>query len=153
MRTNIALALVLAGTLSACATLPPGPSVEVLPAPGKPFDVFAAEDAQCRAYAQQQSGAEPDALAQRQVVGGAAAGAALGAATGALLSGGEAGAARGAAGAGLLLGGLAGANAAEVGGRRLQRRYDIAYDQCMYAHGNQVSGYAQPYVAPPPPPR
>ncbi|ERE14894.1 hypothetical protein O166_23265, partial [Pseudogulbenkiania ferrooxidans EGD-HP2] len=37
--------------LAACATLPTGPTVAVMPAPGKPFDVFAQEEQQCRAYA------------------------------------------------------------------------------------------------------
>ena len=37
----------------------------------------------------------------------------------------------------------------------LQRRYDIAYMQCMYARGNQIPGVSQTYtgtVPPPPPP-
>jgi hypothetical protein len=36
----------------------------------------------------------------------------------------------------------------------LQRRYDIAYMQCMYARGNQIPGVSQTYTgtAPPPPP-
>jgi hypothetical protein len=42
--------------LSACATMPTGPSVNVLPAPGKPFEVFAKEDGTCRQWAQSQIG-------------------------------------------------------------------------------------------------
>ena len=34
----------------------------------------------------------------------------------------------------------------------IQRRYDIAYAQCMYSKGNQVPGYARPRSLPPPPP-
>lgn len=152
MRAKIAVAIAVAGVLTGCATMPLGPSAAVLPAPGKPFDMFAQEDAQCRAYAKQQAGADTDELAQRQVVGGAAAGAVLGAATGALLSGGDARGMQGGAGAGLLIGSMAGADAAGRGGRTLQQRYDVAYQQCMYANGNQVGDYAQPYTAPPPPP-
>jgi len=40
--------------LSACARVPTAPSVMALPATGKPLDVFQAEDAECRAYAQHQ---------------------------------------------------------------------------------------------------
>jgi len=42
------------GLLSACASVPTGPSVLALPAVGKPLDVFQAEEAGCRPYAQQQ---------------------------------------------------------------------------------------------------
>ena len=38
------------------------------------------------------------------------------------------------------------------GGHRLQLRYDIAYSQCMYAHGNQVPGDYRPNAPPPPSP-
>jgi hypothetical protein len=44
------------GILSACTTMPTGPSVVVLPAVGKPMDVFQTEDVECRSYAQQQIG-------------------------------------------------------------------------------------------------
>ena len=44
------------GILSACTVLPTGPNVLVLPAVGKPLDLFQAEEGECRAYAQQQSG-------------------------------------------------------------------------------------------------
>ena len=40
--------------LSACARVPTAPSVLALPATGKPMDVFQAEDAECRTYAQHQ---------------------------------------------------------------------------------------------------
>ena len=42
------------GLLNACAQVPSAPSVFVLPATGKPMDVFQAEDTECRAYAQHQ---------------------------------------------------------------------------------------------------
>jgi len=42
--------------LSGCETLPIGPSVLVLPARGKPFEVFQAEVADCRQWANQQIG-------------------------------------------------------------------------------------------------
>ena len=45
------------GLLSACASVPIGPSMLALPAVGKPMDVFQAEEDGCRAYAQQQTAA------------------------------------------------------------------------------------------------
>jgi len=46
-------------SLSACTVLPTGPYVLVLPAVGKPLDLFQVEEGQCRAYAQQQLGGTP----------------------------------------------------------------------------------------------
>ena len=85
--------LVLLGVLalSGCATVPTGPSVMVLPAQGKPFEAFQADDSVCRQWAAQQAGAGPSETAY-----GA--------------------------------------------GWEVQRQYDIAYQQCMYAKGNQLPG-------------
>ena len=88
-------------------TVPIGPRVAVMPAPGKPFEVFAAEEHLCRQYAEQSIGLSPDAAASNQ---------------------------------------------AAYASRDAQWRYDNAYTQCMYAKGNQVSGYQyQRQVTPPPP--
>jgi hypothetical protein len=35
----------VAAVLAGCATMPTGPSVAVLPGPGKPFEVFQTDDA------------------------------------------------------------------------------------------------------------
>jgi hypothetical protein len=51
------------GILSACTVLPAGPNVLVLPAVGKPLDVFQAEDGECQAYARQQLGVAPESAA------------------------------------------------------------------------------------------
>jgi hypothetical protein len=59
------------------------------------------------------------------------------------------------AGTGLLGGAAVGANADQAAGWNAQRRYDIAYQQCMYAKGNQVPGFQPPQETPtpsPPPP-
>jgi hypothetical protein len=145
--------------LGGCATLPTGPSVMVLPTPGKPFDVFQGEDATCRRWANQQIGQTPQETVNQNTATNAALGtvlgAGLGAAIGAVSGNPGAGAAIG-AGGGLLGGTLSGSNNAQVYGREAQRRYDIAYQQCMYAKGNQVPGSGQSsrrtYAAPPPPP-
>ena len=36
-----------------------GPSIAVMPAPGKPFDLFVGEEALCRRYAEQQVAISP----------------------------------------------------------------------------------------------
>lgn len=139
--------------LASCASVPVGPGVAVMPGPGKPFDQFRIDNAECRAYAQQQIGANPSEVAREQVITGAAAGAVLGAATGAIISHGHDRATESMAGAGLIAGSAAGAGAANESSMSLQRRYDIAYEQCMYAKGNQIPGYPAPrYIPPPPPP-
>lgn len=146
---GVALAVALAG----CASVPVGPSVAVMPGPGKPFDQFNADNAICKEFASQQLGVNPNDVAREQVLTGAVAGAALGAASGALMGHGHEGPTESMAGAGLIVGSAAGANAAGQSTMSLQRRYDLAYQQCMYAKGNQVPGYAPPrYVSPPPPP-
>jgi hypothetical protein len=133
--------------LSACAQEPLGPTVAVMPAPNKPFDVFQGDQALCKQYAsnQVQGGAQQ---ANNQQVGTAVIGTLLGAGLGAAIGGGK-GAAIG-AGAGALGGTAVGAGPAGRAEYSLQQRYDIAYSQCMYSRGNQVPGY-QPAGAPPPP--
>jgi hypothetical protein len=155
--------LVLLGVLalSGCATVPTGPSVMVLPAQGKPFEAFQADDSLCRQWAAQQAGAGPSEttnqnLANGAVLGtimGAGLGAAIGAASGATGTGAAIGAASG------LIGGTAVASGPAYGaGWEVQRRYDIAYQQCMYAKGNQIPSVVRtarrtaPVPPPPPPP-
>ena len=154
------LVLILAGVaLSGCATMPTGPSVMALPAQYKPFEVFQSEDLECRNWAAQQSGQPADAYNQN-LAGGAAIGTLLGAGLGAAI-----GAASGNMGAGAAIGaasGLLGGTAVASGpaygaGWEVQRRYDNAYQQCMYAKGNRIPGAAQTAprnnrVLPPPPP-
>jgi hypothetical protein len=156
----VALAL-----LGGCATMPTGPTVTVYPAPGKPFEVFQADDYACRQWAQAQiGGASPSQTANQNAAGGAVLGAIVGAGMGAAIGGatGNAGAGAAIGGATGLLGGTAiGANQGAVSEYQLQRRYDIAYQQCMYAKGNQIPGirpapaYGPPsgYGPPPPPPQ
>ena len=167
---------VLLLTVTGCATMPQGPSVTVLPTQGKPFTQFQEEDASCRKWAEQSIGISPAEVQNESAVSGAAIGSLLGAGVGALIgsAGGHAGtgAAIG-AGTGLLMGTSVGSNSGRVHGQEAQRRYDIAYSQCMASSGNQVitqpasrpAGYHYPrrrvivvptepppvYYAPPPP--
>jgi hypothetical protein len=155
---SIFLSLVLL-VLVGCATVPKGPSVMVLPAEGKPFDQFMAEDAICRQWAAQQIGLNPQETVNQNTVTsaviGTVIGTGLGAAIGSTSGDMGAGAAIGAA-SGLLIGTSAGASAGQVYGWEAQRKYDIAYMQCMYAKGNQIPGVVtrtrRVRTIPPPPP-
>jgi Glycine-zipper domain len=159
---------VLLGLLTtACATVPTGPSVMVLPGTGKNFDQFQVDDAACRQWAAQQTGTTTGQASTNTTVAGAGIGTLLGAAAGAAIGAAAgspgAGAAVG-AGAGLLGGSAVGASNAGTAYRSVQKHYDATYMQCMYAKGNQipvargsVPAYtaqpaAKPASAPPPPP-
>jgi hypothetical protein len=145
-------------TLGGCAVMPTGPSVLVLPGSGKGFDQFQADNAVCRQFADMQVGGQSATqVAQQSATQSAVLGTVLGAAVGAAAGQGQ-GAAIGAA-SGLALGTAMGAAPAYASAAELQRRYDYAYVQCMYARGNQVpvpagvSGApAGPRYAPPPSP-
>lgn len=157
MRTGWTLVVGSLALLGGCATLPTGPSLMALPAAGKPFEQFQAEEASCRQWAAQQSGAVPGAPANQQTAVGAAIGTAVGAGLGAAIGAASGHAGTGAAigaGTGLLMGTAAGANADQVAGGNAPRRSDRAYQQCMYAQGNQIPGVAQGrrHHAPPPMP-
>ncbi|MBS1155934.1 MAG: hypothetical protein H6R07_1858 [Proteobacteria bacterium] len=152
--------------LTACVSLPDGPSVMALPGSGKNFDQFRYDDSSCRQYAYAQIGgmtanqAASDSMARSAIVGSA-----LGAAVGVATGGGR-GAGVGAA-TGLAVGSAVGVDQANVSSYGAQRRYDNAYIQCMYAKGHRVPvsghlmsephpGYystpSAPTTYPPPPP-
>jgi len=145
--------------LGACATYPPsGPSALVLPGTGKNFDQFRADDMECRQYASLQAGGQAQA-ATDSTVRSAVLGTAIGAVAGAAMGGRDA--AGVGAGMGLLAGTLAGTGAGSTSAYEMQRRYDIGYQQCMYAKGHRipVSGRfaaptyeSRPVAMPPPPP-
>ncbi len=135
--------------LGACAAPPMGPTVSVMPAQSKPFEAFQLDEISCRQYAGQQVSGEADAINQ-QSFGGAVLGTVLGAGLGAAVGGGR-GAAIGAA-AGSVVGTAGSVNSSYGGQYGIQRRYDLAYSQCMYAKGNQVPGYQSAGNMPPPPP-
>ncbi len=158
---TILLPLAATVMLGACVTVPTGPNVMVLPGTQKSLDQFNGDDWSCRQYAQSTlNGSDPAQAAANSAVAGAVIGAAAGALIGAASGQAGQGAAIG-AGTGLLFGGAAGGNAAGLSYYEAQRRYDIAYMQCMYARGHQIpgrrvvyTGAASPYPPanyPPPP--
>ncbi len=151
--------------LGACASLPSGPSILVLPGTGKNFDQFRLDDMDCRQYAYQQVGGKTaEDAANETTVRNAAIGTAIGALAGAAI-GGRGGAGVG-AGSGLLIGSMMGAEGGYRSSYAIQRQYDNAFVQCMYAKGHRVptpAGLAVPAASssaappsatltPPPPP-
>jgi len=157
-----ALYLIPIAFLAACASVPSGPGVMVLPGSSKSFDQFRFDDYECRQFASSQIGGNtPDQAASDSGVKSAVVGAAIGTVAGAAL-GGSRGAVAG-AGIGTAGGALAGTGAASQTGQTLQQRYDMGYQQCMYAKGHQIpvaGRYDRPSrpattqrpAAPPPPP-
>ena len=141
--------------MTACTTVPTSPSVAVMPGSGKSFEQFNYDDSVCRQYASNQNAGAAEAGNNKAVESGVV-GTLIGAAAGAAI-GGRNGAAVG-AGTGLLVGSASGANSSERSGYSAQRRYDISYEQCMYAKGNSVpvSGQmrheSRPVTYAPPPP-
>jgi hypothetical protein len=142
----------VAALVAGCAEIPNGPSVAVMPPPGKPFELFVADDQLCRNWATQSiNGTSAQQSATASLIGSAAVGTALGAAVGALAGGHNS--VGGGAAAGAVVGTAVGAGNAGYAGRSVQRRYDIAYQQCMYSRGNLLPGQsAAGYQSAPPPP-
>ncbi|MGG5820586.1 hypothetical protein [Falsiroseomonas sp. HW251] len=134
-----------------CAVAPPtAPTIAAMPGPGRDFQRFQQEEANCRGIAYQQVSAGAQA-GTNAVVGSAAIGTALGAVAGGLVGSatGQAGAgAAVGAGTGLLAGGAVGASQAGRAGGNLQQRYDTVYAQCMTAAGNTIQGPAYAMAGP-----
>jgi hypothetical protein len=138
---NWLIAVMCAILMAGCVTLPTGPSVRVFPTPGKPYDLFLSEDSTCRQAAEQQIGLQPQQVADQNTARGAVMGTAIGAGVGAALGAASGNAGSGAAigaASGLLVGSASGSDAGRFEAREAQWRYDTAYLQCMYSHGNQV---------------
>jgi len=143
-------ALSTVALLGGCATQPMGPSIPVMPAPGKSMDAFQQDEIYCEQYAGDRASGKVQEANNEELKRGVV-GAALGAGIGAL-AGNTKGALIG-GGIGAVLGGSSGAGYDQ---HRVQRVYDIAYGQCMTARGNNVGGrhprrWRQDYAPPPPP--
>lgn len=164
-RNSFKIAVLGSAVLCSCAVAPPtGPSVAVMPGPGKTLPQFQQDDYTCRQFASGRTGGvQPAQAANQAAVGSAAVGTALGAAAGALLGAGSGNAGKGAAigaGVGLLGGAAVGQDNSARSADDIQDRYDTAYVQCMATQGNPPPREVQEsppvtyqpyYVAPPPP--
>jgi hypothetical protein len=129
--------------LGACTVMPTGPSVMALPGSRKNVDEYQADIAACQQYANAVIAAHGGtaAAADGSAASTAAAGALVGAATGAIIGSATGQASQGAAigaGTGLVFGAAAGSTYTSMSSWELQRGYDSAYLQCMYARGNKV---------------
>jgi hypothetical protein len=142
-RILVTASLIAAVLISGCATAPMGPTALVMPAQGKPFEVFAREQAMCKQFAGGEVDGDATMMNMKQF-GSAAISTALGAGLGAAVRG------RRGAEAGGAMGAMVGAASASNGSARdqnnLQGRYNLAYTQCMYSRGNQIAG--APHAAP-----
>jgi uncharacterized protein YcfJ len=143
----IGLALLLC---TGCVSTPTGPTVSVMPGPEKSFEQFQTDDLVCRQWAVQQAGGPPQSALTQGTATGAALGTVVGAGLGALIGaavGQPGGGAAIGAGGGLLGGTAVGASTGQSATLSAQRRYDRAYEQCMYAKGNDTP--REPTAAPP----
>ena len=149
-RTKIGIAALSAALLlQGCAATPMGPTVQVMPAPNKPFQLFQEDQALCKQFATNEVSGQAQA-ANEKAIGAAVLGTVLGAGLGAAVGNGR-GAAIGAAGGSVIGTGL-GADTSQNAQMGIQEQYNNAYSQCMYSKGNQVQGFMPWVVAPPPPP-
>ncbi|MES2106397.1 MAG: hypothetical protein V4634_20420 [Pseudomonadota bacterium] len=162
-RSKFALASIIgvgSSVLFGCAQMPSGPTVAVMPPQNKPFEVFMQDDQVCRNWAAQSIGVPGNDAAAESFAASTVVGTALGAAVGAATGG------RGSTGTGAAVGALVGASVGSgqsaATAWNAQRRYDIAYQQCMYSKGNLIPTYYRGYsrypapapvsMPPPPPP-
>lgn len=148
-----AISLPVLMLLAGCVTVPDGPTIPVMPGQGKSLQAFDQDEQQCEDYAHDKVAGQVknanDRQARNTVLGaiiGTGIGAAVGNTKGAIV-GGSAGA-------------LIGSDTAEPGYHQYsaQRRYDMAYAQCMESKGDQVGPPHRRYrdedgPPPPPPPR
>lgn len=150
-RNALALVAATAAVLAGCVTPPMGPTIPSNPGPNKTFAAYQQDEVFCEDYASHRVAGQADAANDR-AFGSALLGTALGAGLGAAVGGGR-GAGIGAA-SGAVVGTAVGANQSQHAQWSLQQRYNIAYGECMTAHGNQVPGgyYPPGYYPPPPPP-
>ena len=141
MRPHILVRVPLAGALAllaGCVTAPLGPTVAVMPGPGKTSAQYSADASNCQQMAQAAiAGPTQNAQGGAAVTtaGGAALGAGVGALFGAATGNVGAGAAWG-AGTGLMIGGASAGGAGAASSYSLQNQYNAIYVQCMGQLGN-----------------
>lgn len=130
--------------VAACAQTPMGPTVNVMPGPGRSFSDFQTDQVVCKNFAEQAVAGQAQ-NANVRGVGAAALTTVVGAGLGAAIGGGR-GAAIGAA-SGAVGGTGIGAYTSSNAQMSIQDQYNNAFAQCMYTKGDQVPGF-QPIGAP-----
>ncbi len=136
-RIPVLASLIAAVFISGCATAPMGPTALVMPAQGKPFEVFAQEQAMCKQFAGGEVDGDATMMNLKQF-GSAAISTALSAGLGAAVRGQRGAEVGGAMGA--MVGAASASNGSARDQNNLQGRYNLAYTQCMYSRGNQIAG-------------
>jgi hypothetical protein len=154
MKFRVGVLAVAGGLLlQGCASTPLGPTVQVLPRRGKPFEVFQQDQAICTQYAASTVQGQAE-RANGQAVGGAVLGTLLGAGLGAAVGRGRGAGIGAASGAALGTGfGASGSSNTQYG---IQSQYDNAYVACQSSRGNEVPRQAvfvqpAPYLVQPAP--
>jgi hypothetical protein len=153
---KVAFGLPVLMLLAGCVSVPDGPMVAAYPGEGKSLEAFDKDDHACQDYAYDKVAGQVNRANDRQArngILGAIIGTGLGAAVGntkGAIVGGTAGA-------------LVGSSTAQPGFQQYsaQRRYDIAYSECMESKGDRVGEPRHHYRdrdqdedgPPPPPPR
>ncbi len=137
MKVKRLLGLTMMLILSACASIPDAPHVNVLPAKGVTLEQFRLDDLQCREFAQDQISDDISNKSAMETLTDIAIGSAVGALAGQAIGHNTHGTVTGLAiGAGL---GLAtGAYQAHKNSEDAQRHYDSAYQQCMSIKGHVI---------------
>lgn len=138
MKRLVPWVVLIALTASACATGVPQPSVLAYPARGQSAAQASRDQAECQAWAIQQTGFDPFQDTAKNAGIGAVLGALTGAAAGAAIGAATGSAGRGAA-IGAAAGGIGGAGlGGTLGYTNSRQSYDRAYAVCMEARGYQV---------------
>lgn len=137
MKDTRLLVLTLMLILSACASMPDAPHVNVMPAKGATLEQFRLDDLQCREFAQDQISGDVTNKSAMETLTDIAIGSAVGALAGQAIGHNTHGTVTGLAiGAGL---GLAtGAYQAHKSSEEAQSHYDGAYQQCMSIKGHVI---------------
>jgi len=137
MKSYAFTALASVMVLSACAQVPMGSTVPVMPGPNTSLTSFQNDQFTCRQFAQQ-AVADQAQGANLRGLGTAALTTALGAGLGGAIGGGRG------AGIGAASGALGGAGLAAVGSsnaqQSIQAQFDNAFAACMFSLGNTVPG-------------
>lgn len=138
VRTVGVSALAVPLLLIGCAQTPMGPTVNVMPGPGRSFSDFQTDQMVCKNFAENAVSGQAR-NANLRGVGAAALTTALGAGLGAAIGGGR-GAGIGAA-SGAVGGAGVGAFTSSNTQGSIQDQYNNAFSQCMYTKGDQVPGF------------